>query len=126
MDKKVRIDKWLWAVRAFKTRSMASAACRSGKVKINDQVVKPSRDVAVDDVIIVVKNPQFTRTLKVKEILANRVSAKLVPQYAEELTPKEEYEKLKKYNEINWERRDRGIGRPTKRERRDIDRLKDF
>ena len=126
MDKKVRIDKWLWAVRAFKTRSMAADACRSGKVKINDQVVKPSRDVAVDDVIIVVKNPQFTRTLKVKEILANRVSAKLVPQYAEELTPKEEYDKLKKYNEINWERRDRGIGRPTKRERRDIDRLKDF
>lgn len=126
MDKKVRIDKWLWAVRAFKTRSMASDACRSGKVKINGQAVKPSRDVAVDDVIIVVKNPQFTRTLKVTQILANRVSAKLVPQYTEELTPKEEYDKLKKYNELNWERRDRGIGRPTKRERRDIDRLKDF
>ena len=126
MDKKVRIDKWLWAVRAFKTRSMASDACRSGKVKLNGQVVKPSRDVSVDDVIIVVKNPQFTRTLKIKEILSNRVSAKLVPQYVEELTPKEEYDKLKKYSELNWERRDRGIGRPTKRERRDIDRLKDF
>ncbi|OQX72802.1 MAG: RNA-binding protein [Bacteroidetes bacterium 4484_276] len=126
MDKKVRIDKWLWAVRAFKTRSIASDACRSGKVKLNGQVVKPSRDVSVDDVIIVVKNPQFTRTLKIKEILSNRVSAKLVPQYVEELTPKEEYDKLKKYSELNWERRDRGIGRPTKRERRDIDRLKDF
>ncbi len=126
MDKKVRIDKWLWAVRAFKTRSIASDACRSGKVKLNGQVVKPSRDVSVDDVIIVVKNPQFTRTLKIKEILTNRVSAKLVPQYVEELTLKEEYDKLKKYSELNWERRDRGIGRPTKRERRDIDRLKDF
>lgn len=71
-------------------------------------------------------NPQFTRTLKVREILSNRVSAKLVPDFAEDLTPQEEYDKLKVYNALLWERRDRGIGRPTKKQRRDIDRLKNL
>jgi ribosome-associated heat shock protein Hsp15 len=121
----IRIDKWLWAVRVFKTRSMASAACRAGKVKINDQEVKPSRDVCIRDVLVIRVNPHFTRTVKVIELLSNRVGAKLVPNYAEDLTPQEEYDKLKKYNELNWERRDRGIGRPTKKQRRDIERLKE-
>ena len=125
MGDSVRIDKWLWAVRIFKTRSMASNACRAGKVIVNEQPVKPSRDVAIDDVIIVTINPHFKRTVKVIGILLNRVGAKLVPQYAEELTPQEEYDKLKKYNQLNWERRDRGIGRPTKKQRRDIERLKE-
>jgi len=126
MGEGIRIDKWLWAVRVFKTRSMASNACRAGKVKINDQEIKPSRDANIGDVVSVRINPHFTRTVKVIGLLKNRVGAKLVPNYAEDLTPPEEFDKLKRYNELNWERRDRGIGRPTKRERRDIDRLKGF
>jgi ribosome-associated heat shock protein Hsp15 len=122
----IRIDKWLWAVRIFKTRSMASSAGRAGKVKIDDQETKPSRDAHIGDVISIRVNPHFTRTVKVIGLLSNRVGAKLVPNYAEDLTPQEEYDKLKKYNELNWERRDRGIGRPTKKERRDLDSLKDF
>jgi len=121
----VRIDKWLWAVRVFKTRSMASTACRAGKVKIDDQEIKPSRDAHIGDVVRIRINPHFTRTVKVKELLSNRVGAKLIPNYTEDLTPQSEYDKLKKYNELNWERRDRGIGRPTKKERRDLDKLKE-
>ncbi len=121
----VRIDKWLWAVRVFKTRSMASTACRAGKVKISDQIIKPSRDAVIGEVIKISINPHFTRTVKIIGMLSNRVGAKLVPNYAEDLTPKSEYDKLRKYNELNWERRDRGIGRPTKKHRRDIDRLKE-
>ncbi len=126
MAENVRIDKWLWAVRVYKTRNMAAEACRSGKVRINDQPVKPSRTVTPGDRVKVTVNPQFTRTLKVREILSNRVSAKLVPDFAEDLTPQEEYDKLKVYNALLWERRDRGIGRPTKKQRRDIDRLKNL
>jgi len=126
MAENVRIDKWLWAVRVYKTRNMAAEACRSGKVRINDQPVKPSRTVTPGDRVKVSVNPQFTRTLKVREILSNRVSAKLVPDFAEDLTPQEEYDKLKVYNALLWERRDRGIGRPTKKQRRDIDRLKNL
>lgn len=120
----VRIDKWLWAVRVYKTRTMATDACRSGKVTIDGQVVKPSREVKTEDEVQVVINPHFTRSLRVIGLLNNRVGAKLVENYAEDITPEAEYDRLKKYNELNWERRDRGIGRPTKKERRDIDRLK--
>jgi ribosome-associated heat shock protein Hsp15 len=125
MESSVRIDKWLWAVRVFKTRSMASDACRSGKVQINDQEVKPSRDVKIADIVKVRINPQFTRTLIVLKSLSNRVGAKLVPEFANDITPPEEFEKLKLINEMNAEKRDRGIGRPTKKERRMIDKLKD-
>jgi len=125
MAEDVRIDKWLWAVRVFKTRSLATEACRSGKVKIDGQVVKPSRDVKTGETIIIVINPHFTRTMKVLEKLTNRVAAKLVPQFAEDLTPPEEYEKLKRLNEHAFVVRDRGIGRPTKKERRIIDKLRD-
>jgi len=125
MAEDVRIDKWLWAVRVFKTRSLATEACRSGKVKIDGQVVKPSRDVKTEETIIIVINPHFTRTMKVLEKLTNRVAAKLVPQFAEDLTPPEEYEKLKRLNEHAFVVRDRGIGRPTKKERRIIDKLRD-
>jgi ribosome-associated heat shock protein Hsp15 len=125
MDEAVRIDKWLWAVRVFKTRSMASDACRSGKVLIDEQEVKPSREVKINDVVTVKVSPHFTRTLVVLQRLTNRVGAKLVPEFANDITPPEEHEKLKKYNELNWEKRDRGIGRPTKKERRLIDKLKD-
>lgn len=124
MSQSVRIDKWLWCVRVFKTRSMATDACRSGKVTINGQEVKPSRDVAAGDEVNVVINPHFTKTLRVVQSLNNRVGAALVANYATDLTTPEEYNRLKVFNELQAERRDRGIGRPTKKQRRDIERLK--
>jgi ribosome-associated heat shock protein Hsp15 len=125
MAEGVRIDKWLWAVRAFKTRSMASDACRTGKVVIAGQPVKPSRETRIGDEVEVRVGPQLTRTLRVKELLQNRVAAKLVPEYADDLTPPEAYERIKIISQLNYERRDRGTGRPTKKQRRDIDRLKE-
>jgi ribosome-associated heat shock protein Hsp15 len=123
MAEVTRIDKWLWTVRLFKTRSQATDACRSGKVTIDDQPVKPSRDVHVGNVIVIRQSP-LIKTIRVKELLNNRVGAKLVPEYMEDLTPEDEYAKLQMMKEINFEVRDRGIGRPTKKERRVIDRLK--
>ncbi|MFH0867623.1 MAG: RNA-binding S4 domain-containing protein [Bacteroidota bacterium] len=117
----VRIDKWLWAVRIFKTRTMASDACRCGKVIINDVEVKPSREVKAGDVIIVKTGP-IRKTLKVLNLLENRVSAKLVAQFIEDMTPAEEYKKLEMMRDSNFVTRNRGAGRPTKRERRDIDK----
>ena len=119
----IRIDKWLWAVRVFKTRSQATDACKSGKIKIDDTTVKPSREIKLNDEIFVQIN-HITRTLKVIGLLKNRVAAKLVSDYMEDLTPSEEYDKEKIKREINYEYRDRGLGRPTKKERRLIDRLK--
>ena len=116
-----RIDKWLWAVRIFKTRSQASQACRAGKVKIDEQAVKPSREVQNGMVMQVQWGP-IQRTLKVIELLNNRVGAKLVPNYMEDLTSEEEFKKL----EIIRSRdglRPHGQGRPTKKERRELDEL---
>ena len=119
----IRIDKWLWAVRIYKTRSQAAEACKSGRILIDDQVVKPSRTVRKGQ-IIQVSVPPMMRTLEVKELLKNRVGAKLVSEYMTDLTPKEEFEKLEMIRQMKTEWRDRGAGRPTKKERRDIDRLK--
>ncbi len=119
----VRIDKWLWSVRLFKTRSQATEACRSGKVTIEDQTIKPSREVHVGNMIVIRQGP-LTKTVEVKELLKSRVGAKLVPDYMVDLTPEEEYTKLQMTREVNFEIRDRGIGRPTKKERRIIERLK--
>ena len=125
MDQGLRIDKWLWAVRLFKTRNQASQACRAGKVRMDDQAVKPSREVRLMDVINV--NLGFiARTVQVKALLTNRVSAKLVPDYAIDLTPEEEYARQKMIRETNFELRERGLGRPTKKQRRDIVRLKRY
>lgn len=123
MAEGTRVDKWLWSVRAFKTRSQATDACKSGKVKIGDVSVKPSREVKLNEEIVI-HVQHIYRTLKVIGLLNNRVGAKLVPNYMEDLTPPEEYEKEKMKREINHEYRDRGLGRPTKKERRLIDRLK--
>lgn len=123
MPEGVRVDKWLWSVRLFKTRSLATDACKSNKVHIDQQAVKPSRDVHVGD-RIEVHAQQITRTVEVKELLSSRVGARLVENYLIDLTPPEEYEKLKLAKEINYEYRDRGIGRPTKKERRLIEKLK--
>jgi ribosome-associated heat shock protein Hsp15 len=123
MERGIRIDKWLWAVRVFKTRSLASDACRSAKVKILDQVVKPSRDVKTGEVISVSLGP-VTKTVKVVGLTGSRVSAKLVPGFMEDLTPESEYQKLKRPDGMEFEVRERGTGRPTKRERREIEFLK--
>lgn len=120
----VRIDKWLWAVRLFKTRSQASEACRAGRITIDGVAAKPSRDLKPGD-ILVVGMGTLKRTILVKALLTNRVSAKLVTEYLNDLTPPEEYERQQMLKELNWERRPRGSGRPTKLERRSIDRLKD-
>ena len=119
----IRIDKWLWAVRIFKTRSLASQACRAGKVKIDEAAVKPSRDVKLDDSIHV-QIGQLNRIIKVTGLIHNRVSAKLAVENYEDLTPAEEIEKIKMMRELNYEYRDRGTGRPTKKERRIIEQLK--
>ena len=119
----VRIDKWLWAVRIYKTRSLATEAIRNGRVKIGGQVVKPSREVHLHDEIDIHLGV-YHKTVKVIALLHNRVGAALVANYFEDLTSAEEYDKLKIQQEMKPEFRPRGIGRPTKRHRRLIDRLK--
>lgn len=121
----MRIDKWLWAVRVFKTRSLASDACRAGKVRMTDQVVKPSHDIRAGDVVSV-SVPPVNRTLKVVSLTWNRLPAKLVAGFMEDLTPESEYLKLKQARDAHFEVRPRGLGRPTKRERREIEFLKRY
>ena len=123
MADSVRVDKWLWAVRIFKTRSQAADACKGGKVKMDGVNVKPSRDVKPGDVLEVHHN-HIKRTVKVKVAAKNRVAARLVPDLMADLTPKEEFEKLEMINKLNQEKRDRGTGRPTKKDRREINKMK--
>ncbi|MDB6023607.1 MAG: hslR [Pedosphaera sp.] len=113
----VRIDKWLWAVRIYKTRSVATAACRNGKVTIGGQPVKPSREVKINDLILA-QNGDITRTIKVLALLEQRVGAQVVKQFAEDLTPASEYEKAKEpfFKPLFY--RPKGAGRPTKKDRR--------
>jgi ribosome-associated heat shock protein Hsp15 len=125
LEEIVRIDKWLWAVRLFKTRNQAGEACRAGKVRINGQPVKPSHDVKINEVIVIQFGP-LTKTIQVKGIIKNRVSAKLAVENAEDQTPEAEYERIKLKKEMDYENRDRGSGRPTKKERRDIIKLKKY
>lgn len=120
----VRIDKWLWSIRAFKTRTDAADACKLGRVTINGALAKASRDVKVNDIVGVKKLP-VVYTFKVLALIANRQPAKNVYLYAENLTPEEELDKLKINRTIIFAQRDRGTGRPTKRERRQIDDLMD-
>jgi len=110
-------------VRVFKTRNQAADACRGGKVKVDGQKVKPSKEVKEGDVVEI-QQGIFKKKLKILKAAKNRVSAKLVPDLAEDLTPAEEYEKMEMLQQLNYERRDRGAGRPTKKERREIERLK--
>ena len=120
----VRIDKYLWAVRAFKTRSEATDACNGGKVKLNDAPVKPSKNVRIDDVISVRKGA-VCFTYKVIQPLEKRVGAALVPQYALNLTPQSELDKMRTPVETFFLKRDRGTGRPTKKDRRTMEALWD-
>lgn len=127
MLKKVRIDKWLWSVRIFKSRSMATDACKSGKIKVGENNIKPSYLLQRGETVYVKKNG-FNLTFKVIDLLEKRVSATLAQPCYEDLTPVEE---MSKYSD--WfvgkgkpEMRDKGAGRPTKKDRRNIDRFKDY
>ena len=120
----VRMDKWLWAARLFKTRSLAADAIKGGKVKVDGNPVKPSREVKEGDVIQV-QIDQLHKVVQVKTVIKNRVSAKQVPEVYNDLTPKEEYERIEFMHAYKAEWRDRGAGRPTKKERRMIEKMKD-
>lgn len=121
-----RVDKWLWAVRVFKTRSDAAEACRTGKVTINGSEAKPSKEVKEGDVLSVKKVPVMRFTYKVLGIVERRLPAKDVPTYCLDITPEEELAKLNPPKETIFISRDRGTGRPTKKERRDLDALMDM
>ena len=119
-----RIDKFLWAIRAFKTRTEATDACKGNKVKVGGVPAKPSRLIKVGDTIEVRKGAiQFTYL--VKALIENRVGAKLVPEYVDNLTPQSELDKMRAPVETFFVTRDRGAGRPTKKERREIDAVWD-
>ncbi|MDD3285962.1 Heat shock protein 15 [bioreactor metagenome] len=120
----VRLDKWLWAVRLYKTRALATDACRLGKITQNGIIAKASKEVKVGDRFEINLN-QLHKEIEVKEILNNRIPAKLVENYMIDLTPKQEYERIEVARKFAFEKRDRGVGRPTKKERRDIDSFKD-
>ena len=120
----VRIDKYLWAIRAFKTRTDATEACKGGKVKVGNVNAKPSKAVQPGDVLHVRKG-LVTFVYKVVQPTEHRVGAKLVPQFAENLTPQEELDKLRAPVETFFLTRDRGAGRPTKKDRREIEQVWD-
>ena len=120
----VRIDKYLWAIRAFKTRTEAADACKGGKVKVGQVNAKPSRPVQTGEIIKVHKGV-VEYTSRVVEPTEHRVGAALVPQYAENLTPQAELDKLKAPVETFFLTRDRGAGRPTKNDRREMEKLWD-
>lgn len=120
----MRIDKYLWCIRLFKTRSIATTACKKGQVKIDDKSIKPSKEVFGDELILVRKN-QINYQIKVLDLPESRVGAKLVDLYIKDVTPKEEFEKteLLKFSKDYY--RKKGAGRPTKKDRRDIDNYQD-
>lgn len=120
MNAQARIDKWLWAVRIYKTRSIAAEACKKGHIMVRDKAVKPSFLVRVGDVVQVKKSP-ITYSFKVLQCAENRVGAKLVPELMENVTPPEQYEALEMSRISGFVDRARGTGRPTKKERRSMD-----
>ncbi|NMB05097.1 MAG: RNA-binding S4 domain-containing protein [Bacteroidales bacterium] len=120
----VRIDKWLWAVRIFKTRTAASEACKKGRVLIGGTAVKPSRNIRVGEVIKV-RKPPVTYSFKVLGLAEKRMGARLVSEYMENVTPPEQYELLELNRISGFVDRQRGTGRPTKKERRDLDQFAD-
>lgn len=121
----VRIDKWLWAVRIYKTRSQATEACKKGQVSVNDLPVKPSREIHVDEVVKVRKE-QISRSFKVLALSGKRMGAKLVADFLEDVTPPEELEVLEMQKHMRWSTREKGTGRPTKKDRRDLDEFFDW
>ena len=122
----IRVDKWLWAVRVFKTRTIATDACKKGRVTIGDNVapVKPSRMLEVGDIVHVRTSP-VTYSFRVKALTQNRLGAKLVPDYMENITPKEQYDLLEVVKISGFVDRRKGLGRPTKREGRELAKFTD-
>ena len=115
-----RIDKWLWAARIFKTRSIAADACKNGRVTLKGERIKPSRIIKEGDVIEV-RKPPITYTFRILKAIENRVGAKLVPKILENITPPEQYQLLEMNRISGFIDRARGTGRPTKKERRQLD-----
>lgn len=122
---KVRVDKWLWSVRIFKSRSIATKACKAGKVKLSERVLKASHEISIGDVIQVHKEG-FYLQLEVVKLIGKRVSATLARPCYNNITPEEEMRKFDDWfvGKSGIEKRERGSGRPTKRERREIDDFK--
>ncbi len=125
MDELVRIDKWLWAVRLFKTRTLATEECKKGRVTIDGMAVKPSRVPKIGEVIKVRKSP-VTYSYKVVDLIGKRVGAKLVGLYVLDITPPEELHILEVRKQMGFFERDKGAGRPTKKDRRDLERLQEY
>jgi ribosome-associated heat shock protein Hsp15 len=117
-----RIDKWLWAVRLFKTRALATDACRVGSVLVAGHAAKPARDVRAGE-LVEVRQGLITRTLRVVGVPRSRVGPKKVPEFCADLTPQSEFEKAREQRVQQFLAREKGSGRPTKRDRRAIDRL---
>ena len=123
MSKTVRIDKYLWAVRLYKTRTLATEACKKGRITVDDMPAKPSRTITNGDVIEVKKMP-VVYSYRVKDPIEKRVGAKIVDQYVENITSQEELQKLDMQDDF-FVKRDRGAGRPTKKERRLLDDIQE-
>lgn len=115
-----RLDKWLWAARIFKTRTIAADACKNGRVAVNGVNVKPSRMVKVEDVISV-RKPPVTFSFRLLKPIEQRVGAKLLPEIYENVTPQDQYDLLEMTRISGFVDRARGTGRPTKKDRRQID-----
>ena len=126
MKDKVRIDKWLWAMRIFKTRTIATEACRKGRVSVgdNDSPIKPSRMLRVGEVVNV-RKPPVTYSFRVKALTENRLGAKLVPDYLENITPQSQLDLLDVVKISGFIDRRKGLGRPTKREGRELSRFRE-
>lgn len=124
MNSEARIDKWLWAARVYKTRTLASDACKNGRITINGALAKPSRTVKVGDQVGVKKSP-ITYTFRVLQPIEKRVGAKLLPEVFENITPPEQYELLEMNRISGFIDRARGTGRPTKKDRRALDDFAD-
>lgn len=121
---KLRIDKYLWAIRAFKTRSLATEACKAGRVKLSGQAIKPAYVVKVGEIYSVQKGAE-RKVIQVVDLLERRVDAKTAVQYYQDLTPPEETASFKSAFLSPILKRDRGTGRPTKKDRREIDELRE-
>ncbi len=120
----VRIDKWMWATRIFKTRTIAVEACKKGRISIQNVTVKPSRMIKTGDVIQV-RKPPVTYSFKVLDLTEKRMGAKLVPQFLENITPPEQYELLELGKISGFINRAKGTGRPTKKDRRSLEEFTD-
>lgn len=121
----VRIDKWMWATRIFKTRTIATEACKKNRISVNGVAVKPSRMIKADDVIVV-RKPPVNFSFRVLKVTERRIGAKLVPQYLDNITSPEEYEILELNKISGFVNRAKGLGRPTKKERRELDDFTDL